>query len=149
MEKKTVITNLVNEKQVLDTYFLFEYKCLEKKYQGDKIILEFERDDSVPYIQELRNLEYQYGSYKVGSMLPTVICPIISFILFTVFLILMFALDDFNLILYFCALMLPAILFLVISALFMILRIRMVNKIEKEKPIKDEEFRKKIAELKK
>ena len=150
MEKKTVITNQINEKQVLDTYLLFEYKCLEKKQQGNKIIYEFERDDSVPYIHELRNLEYEYGSYKVGSMLPTIICPLISFVLFTVFLVLMFVMkDDFNVILYFCSLMLPALLFLAMSALFMVLRIRMVNKIEKEKPIKDEEYRQKIAELKK
>ena len=150
MEKKTVITDQVNEKQILDTYLLFEYKCKEKKTQGKKIIYEFERDDSVPYINELKNLEYQYGSYKVGSMLPTMILPVISFVLFTVFLVLMFALgENFNLLLYFLTLVLPALLFLAASALFMVMRIRSINKIEKEKPIKDQEYRQKIAELKK
>ena len=112
MEKKTVITDQVNEKQILDTYLLFEYKCKEKKTQGNKIIYEFERDDSVPYINELKNLEYQYGSYKVGSMLPTMILPVISFILFTIFLVLMFALgENFNLLLYFLTLVPPFLSF--------------------------------------
>ena len=150
MEKKTVITNQMNEKQILDTYLLFEYKCLEKKQQGKKIIFEFERDDSVSYIKELRNLEYQYGSYKVGSMLPTTILPIISFVLFTVFLVLMFALgDNFNLLLYFLTLVLPALIFLALSAVLMVLRIRSINKIENEKPLKDQEYRQKIEKLKK
>ena len=150
MEKKIVITNQMNEKQILDTYLLFEYKCLEKKQQGKKIIFEFERDDSVSYIKELRNLEYQYGSYKVGSMLPTTILPIISFVLFTIFLVLMFALgDNFNLLLYFLTLVLPALIFLALSAVLMFLRIRSINKIENEKPLKDQEYRQKIEKLKK
>ena len=83
-------------------------------------------------------------------MLPTMILPVISFILFTVFLVLMFALgENFNLLLYFLAFVLPALLFLAASALFMVIRIRSIKKIEEEKPITDQEYRQKIAELKK
>lgn len=150
MEEKVVITNQNNEKQILDSYLIFEYKCLEKKYQGNKVIYRFQRDDSVSYIDELRKLENEYGGYHIGSMLPTIILPVISIILFTIFLVLMFVLkDNFNLILYFCSLILPALLFLFLGAVFMFLRIRMINKIEKEKPIKDNEYRQKVANLKK
>lgn len=150
MEEKVVITNQYNEKQILDSYLIFEYKCLEKKYQGNKVIYRFQRDDSVSYIDELRKLENEYGGYHIGSMLPTIILPVISIILFTVFLVMMFVLkDNFNLILYFCSLILPALLFLFLGAVFVFLRIRMINKIEKEKPIKDNEYRQKVANLKK
>ena len=94
MEEKVVITNQNNEKQILDSYLIFEYKCLEKKYQGNKVIYRFQRDDSVSYIEELRKLENEYGGYHIGSMLPTIILPVISIILFTIFLVLMFVLKE-------------------------------------------------------
>ena len=49
MEEKTIITNPLNEKLVLDTHLLFEWKCLEKKVVGGNIQYNFSRDDSKPY----------------------------------------------------------------------------------------------------
>lgn len=149
METKVVETNAINEKQILDTYLLFEYKCEKKEVVGNKIIFTFSRDDSVPYISELRKLEYQYGSYKVGSLIPGIVLPIISFILLTVFLVIFLVKrDEINVIPLFFAICGPALLFLLIGALFMILRLLAVSKIEKEKPLKDQEYRKKIEALK-
>ena len=78
MEKEVVTTNQINEKLVLDKHFIFEYKCDEKKVIGSKIELHFSRDDEVPYIEELRKLENEYGEYKIGSMIPMFIFPAVS-----------------------------------------------------------------------
>lgn len=149
MEKKVVTTNQINEKLVLDKHFIFEYKCDEKKVIGSKIELHFSRDDEVPYIEELRKLENEYGEYKIGSMIPMFIFPAVSFILFTVFVILYF-LDKAhgNTLIYFLSLALPGILSLIGAFLFMFFRTRKIGLIEKEKPQKDEEFKQKVAKLK-
>ena len=149
METKIIKTNEINERQLIDTYSIFEYKCTERTVNGKRITLKFVRDDSVPYIDELKKLQYQYGSYNVGSMLPTLLLPAVSFLLFTAFLILMFALGEkFNLLLYFCTLVLPALLLLILGVVFMILRIRMIGKVQSEKPKKDQEYREKVRILK-
>ena len=149
METKIIKTNEINERQLIETYSIFEYKCVERTVKGKRITLKFERDDSVPYINELKKLQYQYGSYNVGSMLPTLILPAISFIFLTVFLVLMFALGDkFNLILFFCTLVLPGLLCLILGVVLMILRVRMIGKVQSEKPNKDREYKEKVRLLK-
>ena len=151
MEEKVVVTNQVNEKHLVETYLLFEYSVKEKKINGNKIQYTFIRDDSVPYIKELKELEYQYPNYKIGGMLTTVLFPGIAFVLFTVFLVLFIINRDNKdlLITLFCSLCIPAAVFILFGALMMFYRISKINKIEKEKPIVDEKFKKKIEELKK
>ena len=149
MERKTVITDSINEKQIMDTYLLFEYKCEEKKIVGSKIRLTFVRDDSVPYIKELRQLEYEYGSYRVGSLLPGIILPILSFILLTVYLVIFLVKrNTIDVMPLFFAICVPALVLLMLGALFMILRLLAINNIQNKKPIKDQEYKKKIEELK-
>lgn len=146
--EKTVITSYINEKVVLDKHEIFLYKCLERKTVGRKVIITFSRDESLPYINEIKKLEEQYPNYMVGTMLPTLICPVISFVLLTVFLVVFFVTKpNFNLPLFFCALMIPAILLLAVSVIFMILRVRKLSKIEKEKPFIDKEFREKVNQI--
>ena len=54
METKIIKTNEINERQLIETYSIFEYKCVERTVKGKNITLKFERDDSVPYINELK-----------------------------------------------------------------------------------------------
>ena len=54
MEEKIIKTNEINERQLIDTYSIFEYKCVERTVKGKRITLKFIRDDSVPYIDELK-----------------------------------------------------------------------------------------------
>ena len=148
MEEKTVITNSNNEKLVLDKHFLFLWKCEEKKVVGGHIEIRFSRDDSVPYIDELRKLENEFGEYRVGTMLPTIILPAISMVLFTVFLVIfLLNRDNFNFPLYFFSIVLPALLLLLASMIFMFLRTSKINKIAREKPLKEQEYQAKIDKL--
>ena len=148
MEEKTVITNPNNEKLVLDKHFLFLWKCEEKKVIGNNIELRFSRDDSVPYIEDLRKLENEFGEYKIKSMLPTIILPAIAIVLFTVFLIVfLFNRENFNFLTYFLALIVPALILIMGSVVFMVLRTRTINKIAREKPEKEREYQQKINEL--
>ena len=148
MEEKTVITNPNNEKLVLDKHFLFLWKCEEKKNVGNHVEIRFSRDDSAPYIEDLKKLENEYPDYKIRSMVPTLILPVISILLFTAFLIIfLFNRENFNFMLYFLSLLLPAILFLVASVLFMIYRTYSFNKIAREKPEKEQEYQAKINKL--
>jgi len=148
MEEKVVYTDSVNEKCVLEKHELFLYKCEERQYIGKRIKIRFSRDDSPKYIEELKKLEETYPKYKIGSMLPTFIFPAIAIILFTVFLVL-FVLnkENFNLLLYFGVLAVPAILCLFASVLFMFLRARMIKRIEIEKPETDQKYQEKIKEI--
>ena len=149
MEEKIIKTNEINERQLIETYSIFEYKYVERTVKGKSVFLKFERDDSVPYIGELKKLQYQYGSYHVGSMWPTVVLPGISFALMTVFLILMFALGDkFNLILFFMTLIVPGLLSLILGVVLMVLRVRAIGRIQNEKPKKDYEYKEKVKQLK-
>lgn len=149
MEKVTVITNPLNEHLVLDKYTLFEYKCEEKKIIGKKIQFTFSRDDSVPYIEDLRKLEKEFGEYKIRPMWLTIVSPIISFMLFSVFLVLFVSMGkSFNMNIYFPGLLIPAIVFLLVGVLIMVFRGKALQKIDKEKPIKEQEYREKIKKLK-
>lgn len=149
MEEKIIKTNSVNEQHLLQTYSIFEYRCVERTVKGKQIILKFVRDDSVPYFSELKKLEYQYGSYHIGSMLPTLLLPAISFILLTVFLVLMFTLkENFNLLLYFLTLIIPGLICLVLGVILMMLRVRMMGKIANEKNDRDREYAEKVRKLK-
>ena len=146
--EKTVVASYINEKVVLDKHEIFLYKCIERKNIGRKVIVTFTRDESLPYINDIKKLEEQYPNYMVGTMLPTLICPVISFGLLTAFLVVFFLTKpEFNLPLFFSALMIPAILLLVVSVIFMILRVKKLSKIEKEKPIIDKEFREKVNQI--
>ena len=148
MSEKVVVTNFINEKNVLDKHDIFLYKCLERKIIGKKIEIRFSRDESLPYNKEVDDLEKTYPNYHIGSMVPTFICPVISMLLMTVFLILFFVLKpNFNFLLYFCVLLIPAIISLVTAVLVMILRVNVINKIEKEKPKVDQEFRTKVHNI--
>ena len=51
METKIIKTNEINERQLIDTYSIFEYKCTERTVNGKRITLKFVRDDSVPYMR--------------------------------------------------------------------------------------------------
>lgn len=149
MEEKTVVTNLNNEKLVLDKHLLFEWKCLNRQYHGSKVEIKFQRDDSVSYFSELKKLENEYGEYKIGSMIPTIICPAISIIMFTVFLVLFLVnRENFNFLLYFLSILLPAIAIFLVGVAFMLLRYFSVKKIGEEKPKKDQEYRRKVDLLK-
>lgn len=146
--EKIVITSSINEKAVLDKYDIFLYKCLERKVIGKKVRIKFVRDESLPFINEIKKLEEQYPNYMVGTMIPTLIAPVISFLLLTVFLVVFFVTKpDFNLPLFFGTLMTPAILLLVASVVFMIFRVRKLSKIEKEKPLVDKDFREKVKSI--
>lgn len=147
MTKFTIKTNSINEKFVLDKYQIFHYHLEEKKVVGSSIYLTYSRDDSLPFINELNELEKEYGDYHIGSMIPTYILPIPAFILLTVFLILFLTNKELNTILFFCALVIPALLFIVAAFIVMFLRMRTISKIEKEKPIKDQEYRIKVDKV--
>lgn len=148
MEEKTIITNANNEQLVLDKYLLFLWKCEEKKTFGNRIEIRFSRDDSVPYIDELRKLENEFGEYRIGTMLPTIILPGVSIVLFTVFLIFyLFNKDNFNFPLFFFTILLPALLCLLVAMVFMILRTITISKINKEKPLKEQEYRQRVNSL--
>lgn len=149
MEEKTVITNATNQRLVLDKHSLFEWTCVRITNIGSKIEIKFQRDDTVPYYQELKKLEQEFGEYKIGFMLPTIICPCISIVLFTVFLILFFAnRDHFDFLLYFLSILLPALLIFLVGAGTMFLRLMKFKKIETEKPLKETEYKKKIDQIK-
>lgn len=148
MEKRIVITNEINEKQQIESYLIFKYKVIDRKLEGKKVTLTIERDDSLPYIEDLRKLEKEYGGYKIGSMLPTIIFPALSILLFTAFLIIfLITKENFNFVVFFCSLVAPALVFLVGGVLFMLLRLKALNDIQNEKPKKDAEYRNKVAEL--
>ncbi len=149
MEEKVVVTNVNNVKLVIDKHMIFKWKIEEKNEEKGRITIRFSRDDSVPYIEELRKLENEYGEYKIGNMLLAFFCPIISIILFTVLLVLFFVTgENFNFGLYFCALGIPALVALLAAVFVMFLRFRTINKINKEKPIKDAEYIDKVSKLK-
>ena len=147
MEKFTIKTDGLNEKFVLDKYEIFHYKCEEKKVVGRHIYITYSRDDSLPFIGELKELEKEYGDYHIGSMAPTYILPIPAFILITIFLILFLVNKDLNLVICFCSLIIPALICIVLAFIFMFLRMRTVSQIEKEKPEKDKEYRIKVDKV--
>ena len=61
----------------------------------------------------------------------------------------MFALGyKFNLLLYFFTLVLPGLIFLILGVVLMVLRVRMIGKIQSEKPNKDREYKEKVRLLK-
>ena len=150
MKKIEVITNQINEKYVMDKYILFQYRCLDRKLEKGKIYLTFEEDDSLPYYQDLKRLEKEYGDYKIFPLFPILLFPVTAFILLTIFLIIYFVnKDTISYVTLFLSLMLPALIILLVGAALFGIHLIHISKIEKEKPEKDELYRKRIEELKK
>ena len=149
METKELSVNANNAKLVLDKHLLFEWKCIEQRNVGKNVYFKFQRDDQVPYYEELVKLEKEFPNYKVGSFLTVSLMPIVTFALVTIFLI-VFLIDKehFNFTLMFSLLMIPALLVLVLTVVFTILRFKSISRIEKEKPLLESEYKQKIAELK-
>lgn len=147
MEEKTIITNPLNEKLVLDTHLLFEWKCLEKKVVGGSIQFTFSRDDTKPYHKELVELEKEYGEYKMRSLVPTFVFAAIAFILITAFFV-CFVLNRANFLVFFLSLVLPALAFLFAACIFTVFRYLSYSKIMKEKPEKDKVYLEEIKALK-
>ena len=149
METKIIKTNDINERQLLETYSIFEYKCVERTVNGRKITLKLVRDDSVPYYQELVKLEQEYGEFKIKNMTGVSLMPIITFILVTIFLV-VFLIDKehFNFTLMFSLLMIPALVVLAFTVVLTVIKLRSFSKVNKEKPNKDLEYKEKVAKLK-
>ena len=82
-------------------------------------------------------------------MLSVTLMPILTFVLATIFLV-VFLIDrkNFNFTLMFSLLMIPALLILVLTVVFTIVRLKRFRNIEKIKDPIDQEFREKIIELK-
>ena len=96
----------------------------------------------------VKKLEEEYPDFRIRSMIPTYIFPSISLILLTTFLIVFFAnKDNFNFLVYFLSFMVPALIFMILGFFFMFLRFRSINRLDKEKPIIDREFKEKIESL--
>lgn len=147
MERKTVITNALNEEIVLSKHFLFEWKCEEKKKVGRKVILDFSRDDSVDYYPALVELEKEYGNYKIHSPVLSYIFVGLAFVLLTLFFVL-FIMDRVHLLVYLFSILAPALAFLMASAILTIMTALNAKKIVEEKPDKDAVFASKIKSLK-
>lgn len=149
MEIKEVVVTNENAQITLDKYLIFEYKCLEQRNMGNKTYFKFERDNEVPYYEELVKLEQEYGEYKIKSMTGVSLMPIITFVLVTIFLV-VFLIDKehFNFTLMFSLLMIPALLVLVFTVALTVIKLKAISKINKEKPNKDLEYKEKVDELK-
>ena len=149
METKEVVVNINDAKLTLDKYLLFEYKCVEQKTQGRNIYFKFQRDDEIPYIDELRKLEASYPTYKIGTMSMVSLMPIVAIALVTIFLVVYLTnRSSFNFTLMFSLLMIPALLVLVLTVLLTIFRLKRIRRIDTEKPKVDEEYKEKIKQLK-
>ena len=53
MEEKIIKTNTINERQLIDTYSIFEYKCVERKEKGNRVVLKLIRDEMFLKMQKL------------------------------------------------------------------------------------------------
>ena len=150
MEEKEIAVNINNAKLVLDKHLLFKWECVEQRNVGKTIYFKFKRDNEVPYYDELVKLENEYPDYKIKSLIPVSLMPIVTFALVTIFLV-VFLMDreNFNFTLMFSLLMIPAMLVLLLTVLFTVLRLKAINKIDKEKPTMENMYREKIAELEK
>ena len=149
MEIKEIVVNINDAKITLDKFLLFEYKCVEQKSQGKNVYFKFERNDEVPYIEDLRKLEKTYPNFKIGTMSMISLMPIVTFALVTIFLV-VFLVDrkNFNFTLMFSLLMIPALLVLVLTVVLTIVRLKRIRRIEIDKPKAEEEYSLKIQEIK-
>ena len=149
MEEKTIEVSVQDAKFVYDKHILFDYKCLEEKTIGNKIVYRFSRDDSVSYIDDLRKLEQEYGEVHIGKPILMFVFPIISFILLTVLLVLLILgkLKE-NMLLYLLTILLPAALLFMATFLVTYLYWRKIKNLPEQMKEKEEKYRKKIEELK-
>ena len=149
METINVAVNINDAKLTLDKYLIFDYKCVSQIQQGKNVSFTFQRDDEVPYIEELRELEKTYPKYKIGSLTFVSLMPILTFILATIFLV-VFLIDrqNFNFTLMFSLLMIPALAILVLTVILTVVRLSRIRKIDKEKESTDLKFQDAVAKLK-
>lgn len=149
METKEIVVNINDAKITLEKYLLFDYECVEQRQQGNNVYFRFQRNDDVPYIEELRELEATYPNYKIGSLMTISLMPIVTFVLVTIFLV-VFLLDrkNFNFTLMFSLLMIPALLVLVLTVILTVVRLKRIRKVDKEKASVDLEYKEKIRKIK-
>ena len=116
---------------------LFDWKLVkEEKKENAPSILYFERDESVPYYEEMVEIE-KTMSPKLIPFWVLIIPVAISFILVTVFLILYLAnKDNFDTMKYFYIFFIPSMVFLLGDTLVFYLRSRqLMNHLKKEEEL--------------
>ncbi len=116
---------------------LFDWKLVkEEKKENAPSILYFERDESVPYYEEMVEIE-KTMSPKLIPFWVLIIPVAISFILVTVFLILYLAnKDNFDTMKYFYIFFIPSMIFLLGDTLVFYLRSRqLMNHLKREEEL--------------
>ena len=148
MEEKRLLVKSVYAQDIIKQHLVFDYKCIENTNNGKKTTLVFQRDDTTPYYNELVALEKKYKEYKGFPFIFIALLPLISLVLLTVFVVLL-AINNFNVdMTLFVALMVPAILILMLTAILSALHIFKLKKVQEEKEKQLVEFDKIVQELK-
>ena len=129
---------------------LFDWKLVsEEKHENAPSVLHFERDENVPYYQEMVAIEKELSP----KLLPVwaLIAPVaLSFVLITVYLILyLINRESFDKMFYFYVLFIPATLFLIVSAVVFFLRSRQLMNYLKNEDEVVKKMEERMAELKK
>lgn len=149
METKRISVDNTNYKLVRDKHLMFDWKIEKEEKTLFGYVLTFSRDNETPYYSQLVELENEYGKGTIPSLLPTVLLPIISMILFTTFIILFYVIKiKIDFIVLFMALCMPGILLLISAVVLMFLRLKAIQNFADNKNSKDLSYKKKIEKLK-
>ena len=150
MEKCTRKVNSYSVGRSVYLMGLFDWKLVkEEKHDNAPSVLYFERDENVPYYQEMVEIEKELSPKLLPFWL--LIVPVaLSFVLITVYLILYLVnKDSFDKIMFFYIFFIPVIVLLLISTLVFFLRSRqLMNYLKNEEEVV-KKMEEKMQELKK
>ena len=130
MEAKIRKVSTEEVDSVITGMAIFDWKVIKKEINGTRSVLTFERDENVPYYDEMVKKEKAYEKETNPSSLLIYIFVGLALVLMTTYLIVSslnggFAFDN----IYFYAIMIPGLVSFLLSALFLFLRVKKIQKI--------------------
>ena len=149
METKVVSVSKDSKLYEIQQNSIFLWKCIkEEERNSTQLYLTFSRDDSLPYIDELRKLEKEF--YK-ASKIPTwglVISAILAVGFFSAFILtLVLNKEDTRMETAFPVLILPAIIFTVLTGVLGIFRTKDILKYINESSSRFDQYKERVNQL--
>ena len=124
---RKIVTNDLDE--TIKTYAVFDWKVVNKNIVGYKTIVTFSRDTGEPHYQEIKELEKKWNKEMNYPSWPIYLFVILSILTITAYLIVSYLTGFTNKSLYFLSIMLPGLVFFVLAALLLIVRMKKIEKI--------------------
>ncbi|HNX16215.1 MAG TPA: hypothetical protein PKO28_02435 [Bacilli bacterium] len=148
MEKKRILVESNSRFFALLDASLFDWQLKEENARGEKIELQFIRDEKIPYYNQLAILEKRYFRISDIPMWSLYVTSALAVAFLTLYLVMSYVDPNFDQLLWLLAALLPGVIFSSGLGVLAIIRTRQSLKYSNSREERYSEYQRKVQELK-